>query len=212
MRGSAGRHGTQGPTGAASQRGRLDRRAGPAARPPRRPGCRAQGVERHGPRVLGRLPDPAGEVGPGQNLRVFRAAGDRFRAANALEWLAVFDQFLGRFADARAELAEAARIFRAAGDLPNVVNTLVIGAATAMSAGDAATAARICGAIAAQRDSLGDVATFVDVLRIPDPERRAREALGGAAFDREFARGRALSLYEGIQLAVHDVPDPTGAS
>jgi len=31
---------------------------------------------------------------------------------------------------------------------------------------------------------LGDVATIVEVLRIPDPERRAREALGDAARDR----------------------------
>jgi hypothetical protein len=38
-----------------------------------------------------------------ENLRVFRAMGDRFRAANALEWLAVFDQSLagGRSASAR---------------------------------------------------------------------------------------------------------------
>jgi len=95
---------------------------------------------------------------------------------------------------------------------PSVVNMLEIGAGTAMSAGDAAAAARICGAIAAQRDSLGSVASLVDVLRLPDPEGRAREALGDAAFEREFARGRTLSLDEGIQHAVHDVPGPTGAS
>ncbi len=145
-------------------------------------------------------------------LHAFRAGGERFRAASALLWLAIFDQYLGRFADARAELAEATLIFRSAGDVANVINALVIGAVTATASGDAATAARICGAIASQRDSLGDFATVLDVIRIPDPERRAREALGDVAFDREFALGRTLSLDEGIQLAVDDDPGRAGAS
>jgi len=147
-----------------------------------------------------------------ENLHAFRAGGERFRAASALLWLAIFDQYLGRFADARAELAEATLIFRSAGDVANVINALVIGAVTATASGDAATAARICGAIASQRDSLGDFATVLDVIRIPDPERRAREALGDVAFDREFAMGRTLSLDEGIQLAVYDDPGRAGAS
>jgi len=134
-----------------------------------------------------------------------------FRAANALEMLAVFDQFRGRFHDARGALAEAAEIFRAAGDLPNMVNVLAIGAVTAMSAGDAAAAARICGTMAAQRAELGDHATVIDILKLPGPDRRAREALGDAAFERESALGRALSLDEAVRLAVHDGPAGTGA-
>jgi len=39
-----------------------------------------------------------------------------------------------------------------------------------------------------------------------------RQAVGDAAFTREFARGRTLSLDEAIRLAVGDVPRPTGAS
>jgi predicted ATPase/class 3 adenylate cyclase len=138
------------------------------------------------------------------NLRTFRGAGDRLRLAGALQYIAVFDQFLGRFAEARAELAEAAAIFRTADDLPNTINTLAIAAATAVSAGDAAVAARILGAIATQQATVGEVATVVDLLKIPDPGRGARELLGDGAFERELALGRALSLDEAIHLAVHD--------
>jgi tetratricopeptide (TPR) repeat protein len=147
-----------------------------------------------------------------ENLRVFRAAGDQFRAAGAVEFLALIDQFLGRFTDARAELAEAGALFLAAGDLPNVVNVLVVGAATAISAGDAGAAARLCGAIAAHRDALGDIATPLEILRVPDPEQRARETLGDAAFEHEFTRGRGLLLEEAIQLAVRDPAGPTRAT
>ncbi len=136
-----------------------------------------------------------------ENLHAYRAAGDQFRAAWALLWLAILDCFLGRLAEARAELSETARIFWAATDRSGSLDVLLVGAMLALAIPDATTAARLCGAVAAQRDILGDVATVVDLIKLPDPEPRAREALGASAFEAEFARGRLLSLDDAIRLA-----------
>ena len=91
---------------------------------------------------------------------------------------------------------EALGTFRATDDRHSMVRQLMLTAAADVFTGDLETVARLCGAYDVMREPLGDMATPIDTLHLPDPAVQAREGLGDEAFERAYAEGRALSLDE----------------
>jgi predicted ATPase len=134
------------------------------------------------------------------NVAAFRAAGQTFRVAVGTGFLSYLESKEGRYDVAREMLREAFGIFRAAGDTHWMVRVLVLAAASAVVVGDMELAARLSGATDVLREPLGDVATAVQTLHIPDPADEARERLGDAAFERAYAAGRALTQDEVASL------------
>lgn len=125
-----------------------------------------------------------------------------FRIGNALTLLALFRVQVRHFDATRAALAEAMAIWRSAGDMPNIVNALLIGAHGLVAEGRAASAAELSSAIDALREPMGDVASGLDILSIPDPRIAARAALGEEAYAAAAARGRVLDLDGAIAVAL----------
>jgi predicted ATPase/class 3 adenylate cyclase len=131
-----------------------------------------------------------------KNVAAFRAAHEMFRAAIGTGFLSYLEAKDGRFGLARTMQREALGVFRAAGDKHWIVRELVLAAASAAVAGDLALAARLSGASDVLREPLGNIATPIETLRLQDPMVQAREGLGDAAFDREYAAGRTMTLDE----------------
>jgi len=130
------------------------------------------------------------------NVAAFRAAGQTFRVAVGTGFLSYLEAREGRYGVARGMQREAFGIFRAAGDAHWMVRVLVLAAASAIVAGLPELAAKLGGAYEALREPLGDVATAIQTLNLPDPVAQAHEALGDAAFETAYAAGRAMSLDE----------------
>ena len=101
-------------------------------------------------------------------------------------------------------LREALDIYRASGDVPSIVNTLLVAAFALMAEGRAETAAEISGAIDAMREPLGELATGLDILSIEDPKLEAHVSLGDAVFGAATQRGRSLDLEAAAELAFRD--------
>ena len=131
-----------------------------------------------------------------ENVRAFRAGGETFRVAIGSGFLSYLEARDGRFAEARAMQREALGIFRETDDRHSMVRQLMLTAAAAVVAGELDLAARLCGAYDAMREPLGEMATPIDTLHLPDPAVQARDGLGDEAFERAYAEGRALSLDE----------------
>ena len=143
-----------------------------------------------------------------ENLRTFRDLREPFRIGNALTLIALFRVHAGRFDEAREALAEAMATWRAAGDLPTTIQTLLVAAHALVREGRAEAAAEVGGAIAALRESMGELASALDILNIADPMVAARQALGDEAFEAAIERGRTLDLDAVVTLAMSS---PTGA-
>lgn len=135
-----------------------------------------------------------------ENQQAFRANGETFRAAIGTGFMTYLMSKNGQYAEARQMQREALATFRAADDRHWTARILVLAAASAIVAGDLTTAAELCGAYDVVREPLGDLATPVKTLNIPDPMVQAREGLGDAAFERAYAAGRALTLDEADAL------------
>jgi predicted ATPase/class 3 adenylate cyclase len=130
-----------------------------------------------------------------ENMRDYREAGERFRLAIATGFSSYLAAKSGDVATSRALQQEAFDIFREAGDKHWMVRAMMIGAISAVAIGDFDKAARLCGAYGLMAEPLGEMATPIKTLRLPDPEPQAREALG-AAFEAAYAAGRAMTLDE----------------
>jgi predicted ATPase/class 3 adenylate cyclase len=131
-----------------------------------------------------------------ENVRAFRAGGETFRVAIGSGFLSYLEARDGRFAEARAMQREALGIFRQTDDRHSMVRQLMLTAAAAVFAGELELAARLCGAYDAMREPLGEMATPIDTLHLPDPAAQAREGLGDEEFERAYSEGRSLSLDE----------------
>jgi hypothetical protein len=131
-----------------------------------------------------------------QNVQAFKAANQAFRAAIGTGFLSYLEAKAGRFAAARAMQAEALGVFRAAGDTHWVVRELMLAALSAVVAGDLVLAARLCGAYDLLRAPLGEIATPIKTLGLPDPMVDARDGLGEDAFQAAYRAGRAMTLDE----------------
>lgn len=132
----------------------------------------------------------------GENVRAYREAGEMFQLARGTGFQSYLAARSGDIATARALQQEAFDIFRAAGDRHWMVRTMMVGAVSAVIAGDHRKAARLCGAYDLMREPLGEMATPLKTLNLPDPAVDARVALGDQEFDELYAAGRALSLDE----------------
>ena len=130
------------------------------------------------------------------NVAAFRDAHEMFRVATGSGFLSYLEAKEGRPAVARALQHEALGIFEAAGDSHWVVRVLMMAAATAVVTGDLELAAQLSGAYDRLAAPLGEIATPVKTLGLPDPAVQARAGLGDAPFERAYAAGRALSLGE----------------
>jgi hypothetical protein len=130
------------------------------------------------------------------NVAAFKAAGETFRAAVGTGFLSYLEAREGQYETARAMQHEALGVFRAAGDQHWMVRELMLAAASAAVVGDFDRAARFSGAYEVLREPLGEMATPIKTLNLPDPMVQAREGLGSEAFDRAYAAGRAMSLDE----------------
>jgi predicted ATPase/class 3 adenylate cyclase len=147
-----------------------------------------------------------------ENLRTFRQLGEPFRIGNALTLTGLFRVYANQFDAARTALTEAMAIWRGAGDMPSIVNTLLVGAFALMAEGRAERAAEVSGAIAMLREPLGELATALDILNIEDPALAARRLLGDEAFDAAMQRGRALGLDAAVAAALEPEAQPAQSS
>jgi predicted ATPase len=146
-----------------------------------------------------------------ENLRTFRDLHEPFRIGNALTLTALFRVHLGRFDASREALTEAMATFRAAGDMPSIVQTLLVAAFALIREGRADAAAEVGGVIAALRESMGALASALDILNVPDPMIAARQALGDEAYQAAIERGRLLDMDAGVALAMSSPGDDGGA-
>jgi predicted ATPase len=131
-----------------------------------------------------------------ENMRDYRASGERFRLATATGFSSYLAAKSGDVTTSRALQQEAFDIFREAGDKRWMVRSMMIAAISAVVVGEFEKAARLCGAYDLMAEPLGEMATPIKTLHLPDPAPQAREALGAAAFDAAYAAGRAMSLDE----------------
>ena len=131
-----------------------------------------------------------------ENLKSFRASGETFRAAIGTGFMSYLMTKNGQYAEARELQRGALATFRAADDRHWTARILVLAAASAAVAGDFEIAAKLCGIYDVVREPLGDLATPVTTLNIPDPMVQAREGLGDEAFERAYAAGRVMTLDE----------------
>jgi predicted ATPase/class 3 adenylate cyclase len=131
-----------------------------------------------------------------QNVAALKARNEPFRAAIGTGFLSYLEAKDGRAEAARTMQREALGVFRAAGDAHWVVRELMVAALSAVVAGDLELAAQLGGAYDRLREPLGEMATPIRTLGLPDPMVDARSGLGDAAFEAAYAAGRALSLDE----------------
>jgi predicted ATPase/class 3 adenylate cyclase len=135
-----------------------------------------------------------------QNLAAFRASGESYRVGAALTLLAGINLRAGVYDQGRALLAEAVGILHEIRDTHSIVRIAIIASSLAVAEGQMERAARLGGAADALRAPLGDIATPLQMLRLPDPLPTARAALGDAAYDAVYAEGRKLNLDEVVGL------------
>jgi tetratricopeptide (TPR) repeat protein len=131
-----------------------------------------------------------------QNVAAFKAAKEPFRAAVGSGFLSYLEAKDGRYGIARDMQREAFDVFRAADDRHWMVRELMVAAASAVIVGDLTLAAKLCGAYDVLREPLGEMATPIKTLNLPDPMVQARDGLGEDAFAGAYAAGRAMSLDE----------------
>jgi predicted ATPase/class 3 adenylate cyclase len=131
-----------------------------------------------------------------ENLAAFRASGETFRAAVGTGFLSYLEAKNGSYATARERQREALRTFRDARDDHWTARLVILAAATAVIGGDLETAAKLVGAFEVLSKPLGDFATPVRTLGLPDPAVQAREGLGDEAYERARAAGAAMTLDE----------------
>jgi predicted ATPase len=149
-------------------------------------------------------------------LAMHREADDNAGIGYALDELALVALREGRLREARALQAESLRLWEAVG----ATNLIVMGAldshAAAIAAhGDGERAAQLLGAAEALRESMGIRPLFQEKTESPRKlaAATARERLGDDAFAEAVARGRALSLEQGIALALaSDHGEPSSAN
>jgi tetratricopeptide (TPR) repeat protein len=135
-------------------------------------------------------------------VRALQGRGEPFRLSNALVLTSLLRIANGRPADAHETLADAMAILRTAGDIATAVNCLQVAAHGLLQEGRPEAAAVLAGAVDAIRAPLGELATGLDILSIEDPAIGARRALGDAAYEAAYARGRGLDLAGAMTFAL----------
>ncbi len=139
-------------------------------------------------------------------VRYRRSERNAFRLLDALTLYALLLLEAGRASEGRRVIEEALATLRRAGNVTGAVALLLICARRALQEGDAAGAARICGAIDVIREQTSSGMTVMEVLGLPRPADEARKALGDEVYAREAAAGRRLTVEEAISVALKERP------
>ena len=129
----------------------------------------------------------------------------QFRAVGHVWGVSTTSGYLGLLAATRGELVRAARYHRLSLDLRWAIGTQedLIGcfsdvAMMATAAGDSARAARLFGAIEAQREFTGGAWRLPEKQWYEEAQREAKRKLGDDTYAREFAAGRKLTTEQAV--------------
>ena len=136
------------------------------------------------------------------SLAIRRDLGDERGIAVALIYRGLVARARGDHAAARARYAEALPVARALGNLPLIAEALEGIAAAASGLGDAERAARLFGAAAALRESLGVPLSPDDRRDHAGWEARARGALGPERWGAAWAAGLEMPSEDAIAAAL----------
>ncbi len=150
-------------------------------------------------RHLGRL-DEAETYGA-EALAEFRALGDKDCTSMALHVLARAARQRGETGLAGARLDESLALRARLGLRKGLAEGFEEAATIALARDDARTAARLFGAAARLRETIGAPVQPVDAADRAAPRKAAREALGDGAFDEAFDDGAALPAADAVSLA-----------
>lgn len=138
-----------------------------------------------------------------RSLAIYRELGVREGIANSLNNLAEAASACGDFKAARALHEESLAIYRQLGDRSGTAASIEGLAGVAFASGDPVRAARIWGALERLREEIG---VPLEQSERPHRDRKiaaARAALGdGAAFDRAWQAGRAMSLEQAVECVL----------
>jgi len=139
-------------------------------------------------------------------LALDRRRGDDYAVAVGLENLALVDLRDGRLERALERLAESLRLSLELQDNVTTGNTLAALAALALAAGDPEAAARVLGAGAQLRETLGLTLDLIESELHQQAEDGARTRLGDDAFVAAFDNGRTLSPQDALAVALRAGP------
>ena len=147
-----------------------------------------------------------------EGLSTARQAGYREGVAWCLGQLGAAARRYGDHAGAEGLLREALGVHRELGDRWRVASAIENLAGTAQARGLPERAARLFGAAETLREQLSAPTPPAERADRDDGLRAARAALDERRFEGALAAGRAMGLEEAISLAMHEAPDPAGAS
>jgi non-specific serine/threonine protein kinase len=141
-----------------------------------------------------------------EGVAVLREVGDTHSVATALQNLGSIHRDQGALERSAARYRESLALYAEVQD--RLVATRCVEGLGMVAAlrGDAARAARLCGAAAAQRAAIGAPLQAGGRAAVERAAALARSALGGEAFTAAWTGGEALSLEEAIADALVDVP------
>ncbi|MGI8855185.1 MAG: ATP-binding protein, partial [Thermomicrobiales bacterium] len=138
----------------------------------------------------------------GESLAVFRALGDDWGIANALLNLADTARDQGDSVSAKMRYMESLPLYERVGNLLGVIECLEGIGRARHAEGRAREAARLCGAAAALRETLGTPLLSVDRLPYERAVEAIRSTLGPTVFHAEWDAGAALSRAQAIAEAI----------
>jgi predicted ATPase/class 3 adenylate cyclase len=159
---------------------------------------------------LGRIEQgdaPAARAALEESVALFREVGDRRGLALALAWRGTAAAEQGQDAAARADYREGLAIMRTLGGRPDLIWMLEGCAGLAATGGRPHVAARLSGAAAAARETVGLGSYIGPRARLDRRLVAVRTALGATAFAEAWAAGQAMPLEQAVAAALEDAPD-----
>jgi hypothetical protein len=138
-------------------------------------------------------------------LALYRQDGDRRGTALCLQNLGGVARRRGEVVQAEALGREGLVLLRDLGNLRGCTEGLELLASIAGTAGQGERAARLLGAAAAQRETLGTPQPPQEQVEVEQAVAAARAALGEEAWAAAYAAGRALSREQAVAEALHEM-------
>lgn len=143
----------------------------------------------------------AAAVNYDEALQIFRRLCDQAGVASVLDVSGVLALRQGELAAARQRLTECLRINRAIGNRRWTARSLETFAVLAIAEGDAKRAARLYGAAAVIRETIGAPLPPEELAEHKEHLTEIRRQLGDQAFAAALAEGRALTTEQAVVLA-----------
>ena len=147
-----------------------------------------------------------------ESLDLHRQVAHKQGAAICLHNLGHVAIHQGDLQRARARLAESLDLGREIGDTYHLAMCCAAVAGIAVRSGRARQAAQLCAAAVAALDGIGARLETVDLDEFSRNQSLARDQLGKAAFDADWAEGRAMSLDQAIACALAIVAGETSGA